>query len=122
MAEELELQEDFLEASIVSKKENFTIYWSETVGLQAEDQYSYVLENIRTLLAAGLEAYGGDAIQVTPEGPYLAGDEFDAASVAWALNVIYGDDVEISGDLPTMFDLGLAPENNFDEDGNPLVR
>jgi hypothetical protein len=122
MAEELEREEDFLEASIVSKKDNFTAYWSETVGLQAEDQYSYVLENIRTLLSAGLEAYGGDSIQVTPEGPYLAGDEFDAASVAWAFNTIYGDDLEISGDLPTMFDLGLAPENNFDEDGNPLVR
>ena len=122
MAEELELEEDFLEALIVSKKDNFTVYWSETVGLQAEDQYSYVLENIRTLFSAGLEAYGDNSIEVTPEGPYLAGDEFDAASVAWAFNTIYGDDLEISGDLPTMFDLGLAPENNFDEDGNPLVR
>jgi hypothetical protein len=122
MAEDLQQEEDFLEASIISKKEDFTVYWSETVGLQAEDTYSYVVENIRTLLSAGLEAYGGESIEVTPEGPYLAGTEFDAASVAWALNVIYGDSLEISGDLPTMFDLGLAPENNFDEEGNPLVR
>jgi hypothetical protein len=122
MEKDIKDEESFAEASVSSKKDNFTIYWSETVGLQAEEGYSYVLENIRTLLSGGLEAYGGQAIQVTPEGPYLVGDEFDAASVAWAFNVLYGDDLEISGDLPTMFDLGLAPENNFDKDGNPLVR
>ena len=122
MEKDIEDEESFAEARILSKKDNFIIYWSETTGLEAEEKYSYVLENIRTLLSGGLEAYGGDSIQVTPEGPYLEGSEFDAASVAWAFSTIYGDDLEITGDLPTMFDLGLAPENNFDEDGNPLVR
>ena len=122
MEEDLEKEDSFAEAVIVSKKQNFTVYWNEFIGLQSAPEHSYVVDNIRTLLSAGLEAYGGEQIEVTPEGPFLSGDDSDAASVAWAFNVIYGDDLEISGDLPTMFDLGLAPENNFDEDGNPLVR
>jgi hypothetical protein len=123
MEKELEKDSDYiLSATIESKENDFFLIWDEASGLSSASKDEYVIGNIIFLLEKFVESNGGRSIKVTPEGPFLEGSQYDAASVAWAINAIYGDEPTIKGDLPTMKDLGLDESSNFDENGNPLVR
>jgi hypothetical protein len=123
MEKELEKDDDYLPSAIIESKENdFILIWDEASGLSSDAKDEYAIENIILLLEKFLESNGGRSIKVTPEGPFLEGSQYDAASVAWAINAIYGDEPTIKGDLPTMKDLGLDESSNFDKNGNPLVR
>lgn len=62
-------------------------------------------------------------IPVTPEGPFLPATIENLYTVVWAIETLYYDaEISYSGDAPTMADMNLDEESNFDEDGNPLVR
>lgn len=66
----------------------------------------------------------GKSIEVTPEGPFLPATAANIYTVVWAIDAIYGDDSEISygSDAPTLADLGLDEDSDFDKYGKPLVR
>ncbi len=113
--EEMEIRE----AMIRSLEYDFTVFWSETAGLSGDEEVVFAITD---LLDKALEVSFTDSIAVTPEGPFLEGSEYDGASVAWAVNFLYGTEPDIIGDLPSMKDLGLDYSSNFDEDGNPRVR
>lgn len=120
MSDKLEETDDYVATAVIkSLVEDFTIYWNEFSGLTGD---SKAVADIINLLDEALDANGGVQISVTPEGPFLAGDEYDAASVAWAINFLYKSEVDVRGDLPSMKDLGLDYSSNFDEDGNELIR
>lgn len=63
-------------------------------------------------------------ILATPEGPFFKASTLDLGAVIWAVNALYGDelDIEVTGNAPTLEDLGLDDASNFDEDGTPIVR
>lgn len=112
-------------ALVYDKDRNLLLGWDPEQGLyETENRLNdeNLAENVREFLKIHSDFYDGGSIRVTPEGPFLAGDEFDAASVAWALNTLYGSDIEIQGTLPTMADLGLDAKSDINEDGTPAVR
>lgn len=116
-----ELEEDFSEdyALIYDKENKLILAWDPAWGIDGDPQE---VENLREFLKIYLDFYEGGSIRVTPEGPFLSGEETDAATIAWAINTIYGNEVEIKGTLPTMADLGLDEKSNINEDGSPTVR
>jgi hypothetical protein len=86
-----------------------------------EDVVSLV-ESIEDLIHAS--SVGGQ-IAVTPEGPFLKGSVSDLAAVIWATNFLYGSEYRIeviSGEAPTMEDLGLDLASSYDETGNEIIR
>lgn len=112
-------------ALIYDENKKLVLGWDSSQGLygatESEEDENYE-ESIRNFLETVSDFYAGESIKVTPEGPFLSGSEFDGASVAWALNTIYGSNLEIVGSLPTMEDLGLDQRSNINEDGSPRVR
>lgn len=118
-------EEDYeLKVGTVSSPEyGFKLTWDEVLGLEVNgSRHKKFVTAVRDLLKIAAESAGGGSYAVTPEGPFILADEHDAASISWAVDFLYGPKLDITGDLPTMEDLGLDYGSNFDEDGNEIVR
>lgn len=70
-----------------------------------------------------LVSYGSSEVAATPEGPFLPGTTKNLYTVVWLFSTLYGDEkLTVSGDAPTLRDMGLDVSSNYDENGNEIVR
>ena len=91
-------------------------------GLSSEPGFAReVIISLEQLLSA--LAYGVEEIAATPEGPFLPTTTKNLYTVVFLIYKLYGEEtITVSGDAPSLRDMGLDPASNEDENGNTIVR
>jgi hypothetical protein len=70
-----------------------------------------------------LFSYGSRDVAATPEGPFLPKTTKNLYTVVWLFSELYGEEkLTVSGEAPSLRDMGLDISSDYDENGNQIVR
>jgi hypothetical protein len=122
--EELETQKEYTERVDIAIDDSI-ISWDPVMGelhpVEGENAVEIISAINRYIILSSPDTL---TITATPEGPVLPATTADLYTVVWAIESQWALDHKITyyGDAPTMADMGLDEESNFDEYGNPIVR
>jgi hypothetical protein len=119
------LEESMYDMGRIVLNDGVILLWSEYSGLIPDetDESKEMAEEIRSVISIFKEFYSDESsVPITPEGPYMTLSETDPVTISYLVTKMYGENVQVMGDLYTLRELGLDYASNFDEYGNEIVR